>query len=1372
MVPGPPAGAALLVDGFDLTGAPGRSESVVQILGQVGEALLATAVPWRIRRLSPTSGQRYTPDKATLKSHIVELTQEPVAVVVLVVVGTVARVMGEPALVAGTQYREFPEDVTVPLAWIRDRLLSCRAHRVLVAVSARSDGEPHDEAGAWLDALATRSPAHVVAVHSSSSGSSMLDALLAGFCGAAIDPGTGTITLRSIGEHLARSIPTLAIQPSLSSEPIVHPPPLRGLWDIGLTQTRQTQRGHALASLATGAPEDMIDVILPGRFRIERVLAKGSFGVVYRARQLTVERDVAIKLLQPGIDPASKNGRLFVHEIQSVGRLDHPNVVRIYQADIAPDGRLFFAMELLVGRDLQQIMNDEGSLAPERAVALTRQLLAGLGAAHDAGLVHADVKPANAFLVAARDHERLVLLDFGLARLRPPGSAAESAGGTPAYMPPEQLNDGRVDARSDLFSAALVLVTLLTGWRRTRAEELIPPMDDIPGPGLRAVLSRALALDPADRFQTAADFADALAGKPATEQPAVATRSPFRHLAPLTEDDRGRLYGRDRDVAVLTEHVLYRRAVIYTAPSGTGKTSLLRAGLVPRLETLGVRTVYLSCRPGADETLALAIWPGVASVAEAIRSWHDARGGKLVVILDQLELLLSERPRETTPSREGASHDVVGEALGFKHWPAEADVSVVLSVREDFLARLIEWTQRLEPALPVLRLGPLGPDGAREAIAGPLAEARLAIAPSLLDALLCDLESAAAAIGSEMGWGARPAVYPPHLQLACSVLCDAMRPGEVELTLAHYRQLGGLDAIVGEYLDRVLDTELDAESSLVARDLFLALVTSAHTRAMRSEAELVDMVSVRHAVQRTLSVLQVLQARGLLVRVPVPGGEPGWELVHDSLVSRVLGWIDRRDLARRRVLELVRHHLRRSRPGVPSLLDRAELREVRAHPDAVPELDAEWDRRRDGAADAWKPSSLVERSRRTVSRSNAIIATAATVLIAGGGIVWSRSARERQLRELDIGRFRIEISAFDWDPLRLETVPVPVKDLPDLRWELHEPDRDDPYSPGPPLPEYLAARGAAATAPDGRSLTERLEARAGAAFLVASGRGRQGESCAPSIVPIRQLPGYAQREHDEVILSVVIPTCRATRAGTISIPAGSFVHGGLGEPLPDPIPPALSAYAGVAPERQVVLPAYSIDRTEVTNAAFSVFARMQLVTGLPMPEYPPSAELQRAEGAAWPASGISWSMARAYCRFIGKSLPTAMQWEKAMRGALVLPGGMPNPMPRRDFPWGVVMSPAPAKLFDTGAFPGPAPAGSTPGDMSPYGVLDLAGNVTEWTDTIMSSPKPLHGFHVVRGGNWADTTSSGLAGYTAIDNDRPIATQTYDLGLRCVSTSD
>src|SRR5262249_53223221 len=197
----------------------------------------------------------------------------------------------------------------------------------------------------------------------------------------------------------------------------------------------------------------------------------------------------------------------------------------------------------------------------------------------------------------------------------------------------------------------------------------------------------------------------------------------------------------------------------------------------------------------------------------------------------------------------------------------------------------------------------------------------------------------------------------PHLQLACWVLFDALGPDEAALTLSHYRRLGGFDAIVGEHLDRVIDTELAPGDEAIARELFLGLVTAGHARAFRSEPDLLDGLAEGLDRERVRAVLESLRARGLLVRVRGSAGETGWELIHDSLVPRVLAWLDRRDLARRRAVELVRYHLRRSRPESPSLLGRAELRELRAHGDAIADLESEWARRVE--AGGWTPASLV-----------------------------------------------------------------------------------------------------------------------------------------------------------------------------------------------------------------------------------------------------------------------------------------------------------------------------------------------------------------------------------------------------------------------------
>ncbi len=1347
----------MLVAGFGVPSAP-SPDAAVHTLAQIGEALLATGAAWQIRRLTAATGERYAADRATLKQHLDELADGPVRSAIVVLLGTIVQVGGTPALVTGAQAREYPEDATLPLAWIRERLLAAKADQLVVVMSARGEGS----AGGWLGALGTYRAQHVIAIDAPADGHPVVDALLTGLCGDALDPRTGTVTMASLSDHVAHRVPRAVLQPSSAPETLAQPPPLAGFWDV-----RRSQLAHrAPRPHAPGEPEDLTGTVLPGRFRIDGVLARGTFGTVYRARQLAVERDVAVKVLHADIDPSSEDGRLFVQEIRSVGRIDHANVVRIHQADIAHDGRLFFAMELLDGRDLQQL-GAAGALPRERAIELARQLLAGLGAAHDAGLVHADVKPANAIVLsrdgAAEDEpgERVVLVDFGLARLRAADRPAESAGGTPAYMAPEQLHEGRVDARSDLYSAALVLVYLLTGWRRANVRELAPPLDGIADPELREVLARALDADPAKRFQTARAFAAALTGRASAAPPPAAPPSPivpFRHLAPFTEADLGRLHGREADLALLTEHVLFRRSVIYTAPSGTGKTSMLRAGLMPRLEALGIRALYQACRGQPALAIAAALVPGSASMSEANRGGGDpagsARGagrspvelvaeaieahrrqhdGRLVLVLDQLEAAIGDP--ELLPS-----------VLAFDRWPAGADVAVVLSVREDHLARLVERTQELEPGAPIVRLPPLPPAGARAAIAGALAECRLAIEPELLDALLEDLQRAAAALGPEMGWGGVPAVYPPHLQLACSVLFEHLGPGEATLTLAHYRRLGGFDAIVGEHLERVLDTELAGGRDAIARDLFVALVTTAQERAIRPEAELVAMVGARHGGPEVAAVLEILRSRGLLVRVRGADG-PAWELVHDSLVPRVLAWLDARDLDRRRAIELLRHHLRRSTPGEPSLLDRAELRELEAHQGAIDELEEEWRQR--GDAVAWTPRRLVERSRRALRRRVAVLAITITAALAVGGAGLYRScehsrraAAERERALANIGEIELVIEAFDWDAQAQRATPVPTP--AEWRWDLR--DRTDQHEAREFL-EHQLLRGTPRRA--GTARAEDLDVRGGPAYLSVERPG-----CAPSIVPL-QLPGY-NPGHARVRLGLRIPTCAASREDMILVPRGRFVYGGPGEP-----PATGGTSEDVPPERIVDEPAFAIDRTEVTNAAFAVFVTMSELTRIG-PRYFPKAEvLGSAHEPRNPVTYLNWHEARSYCRFLGKDLPTSEQWVKALRGGLTLRDGQPNEMPRRNLSWGRPRAPVPARI----EAPGTAEVGTYPGDLSPYGVHDLVGNVTEWT---LTTRQP--GIHIVRGASWGEGSAAELLLYMAVENPRPDSAQNYGLGVRCAAS--
>ncbi|MBA2541134.1 MAG: SUMF1/EgtB/PvdO family nonheme iron enzyme [Deltaproteobacteria bacterium] len=284
-------------------------------------------------------------------------------------------------------------------------------------------------------------------------------------------------------------------------------------------------------------------------------------------------------------------------------------------------------------------------------------------------------------------------------------------------------------------------------------------------------------------------------------------------------------------------------------------------------------------------------------------------------------------------------------------------------------------------------------------------------------------------------------------------------------------------------------------------------------------------------------------------------------------------------------------------------------------------------------------------------------------------------------------------------------------------------------------------------------MAENLEAHGGQAFLVVSRRG-----CSPSTIPLR-LPGYAQRDLVESTLRVRVPVCHASVVDMIAIPAGSFIYGGLGEP-----PSREQAeFPDGKSERKIELPMFGIDRTEVTNAAFSIFGEMSRITGVETPRIPQTTGLEKATAPRKPITGIVWSAARAYCRFLGKELPTSEQWVKAMRGGERL-GDQPNPMPRRNYPWGGRAN-AMIAAIDMDGKETPDVAGH-PGDTSPYGVIDLAGSLTEWTASPVADEP---GTRIVRGGNYGETKPETLADYMAIENRRA-AKHVFLIGVRCVTT--
>ena len=208
--------------------------------------------------------------------------------------------------------------------------------------------------------------------------------------------------------------------------------------------------------------------LLDGRYRILSLLGTGGMGSVYRAEHEAIGRAVAVKILHLEHCASPAERERFRREARVAVRLRSPHVVETLDFGEDPEGRLFLVMELLEGEPLRAVLGREGRLAPERVVRLLRQLLTGLEAAHAAGIVHRDLKPENLWLDGGGAHERLRLLDFGIAKWTGPasGTAQTQAGlvvGTPEYLAPEQAVGGEVDQRADLYSTGILAFVLLTG---------------------------------------------------------------------------------------------------------------------------------------------------------------------------------------------------------------------------------------------------------------------------------------------------------------------------------------------------------------------------------------------------------------------------------------------------------------------------------------------------------------------------------------------------------------------------------------------------------------------------------------------------------------------------------------------------------------------------------------------------------------------------------------------------------------------------------------------------------------------------------------------------------------------------------------------
>jgi tRNA A-37 threonylcarbamoyl transferase component Bud32 len=285
-------------------------------------------------------------------------------------------------------------------------------------------------------------------------------------------------------------------------------------------------------------PDPLIGQILGSKYKVIRLIGEGGMGAVYEGEQQlgTTKRKVAVKTLHPHLSRDPKIKARFEREVGTIAELEHPNTIQVYDFGTTPEGILYIVMEFLHGKSLADALEKQGAMPPERVQAILEQVCGSLEEAHARGIVHRDLKPDNVVLVErAGKRDFVKVLDFGIAKRSREEDKDEQkltqqgmVLGTPPYMSPEQFTGRPIDARSDIYSLAVMAYEMLSGklpfhadtaweWATQHMTQQPIPIESLPEgahatEAMRGALRRALAKSPDDRFQTVREFIDAFSG--------------------------------------------------------------------------------------------------------------------------------------------------------------------------------------------------------------------------------------------------------------------------------------------------------------------------------------------------------------------------------------------------------------------------------------------------------------------------------------------------------------------------------------------------------------------------------------------------------------------------------------------------------------------------------------------------------------------------------------------------------------------------------------------------------------------------------------------------------------------------------------------
>lgn len=670
-----------------------------------------------------------------------------------------------------------------------------------------------------------------------------------------------------------------------------------------------------------------------GKYQILNQIGSGGMARVYKAYQPGLNRFVAIKVLHDHLIAEENFLARFEQEATIIAHLRHPNILQVFDFE-QQDGLYYMVMEYIEGPTLRQELDERRKTNPDsppftlnEAAVLLTALADALDYAHTRGMIHRDVKPGNVMFTA---DGQILLTDFGLSRIMGEGVRHTQAGGiagTPGYMSPEQCRGEQVDGRSDIYALAVIAYELLTGRIPFEDEAVVTvilkhltePFPRLPyqSPVVNRIIQKASDKSPAGRYQTAAEMAASLrgaAGLPESFTPSVqltanahtsqseliatgrspstdltSLPNPYRGLYAFREEDSRFFFGRELFTTRLFKILQERAMVAVIGPSGSGKSSVVFAGLIPTLRNSG-QWLIVHSRPGRSpfyslatsllpllesppnghsetdqlietQKLAAALQSNQVTLADVIQRIlaRHSEANQFLLVADQFEELFTLC---NDPQQQKDYPNTLFEAVkvGGNHF------SLAITLRADFVSQALAhrpFADALQDS--DVKLGPMTRNELAQAIEYPARLFAVTFEAGLVDRILDD-------VGREPG-------NLPLLEFALTLLWER-RTGR-RLTHTAYETIGRVEGALAQYADKVYDNLKEQEQEQ-ARRIFTQMVRPGEgtedTRrvARRSELDPKDW-----------SLANQLADARLVVTGQDPEGHETVEVVHEALIR---GW--------------------------------------------------------------------------------------------------------------------------------------------------------------------------------------------------------------------------------------------------------------------------------------------------------------------------------------------------------------------------------------------------------------------------------------------------------------------------------------------------